>query len=41
MSCNFRDTVVYGDHIAMADVITLCYVGRCYALNCGDVVAHL
>ena len=31
----FTDNVVYSDHIAIADVIPLCYIGRCYALNCG------
>ena len=35
VSCNFMDTVVSGEHNAMADVIPLCYISSCYALNCG------
>ena len=40
MSCNFMDTVVYSGHITTADVIPLCYIGRCYALIEADVVAN-
>ena len=39
---DFLDTVVNGKHIAMAVVISIFCIGRCYALNClTDVLATI